>query len=66
MTFLTLFGSNPDKASNKGTEPTAYSVRSCLAPASGSGSCRALGAFYLVNLYTNPLDRCFTWRYSGA
>jgi hypothetical protein len=25
-----------------------------------------LGAFYLVNRYTNALDRCFTWRYSGA
>jgi hypothetical protein len=24
-------------------EPTAYSVRSCLAPASGSGSCLAFG-----------------------
>ena len=25
-----------------------------------------LGAFHLVNRYTNALDRCFTWRYSGA
>jgi hypothetical protein len=24
------------------------------------------GAFHLVNRYTNTLDRCFTWRYSGA
>lgn len=32
MTFLTLFGSNPDKASNR-LQPTAYSVRSYVAPA---------------------------------
>ena len=25
-----------------------------------------LGAFHLVNRYTNTLDHCFTWRYSGA
>ncbi len=24
------------------------------------------GAFHLVNLYTNALDRCFIWRYSDA
>jgi hypothetical protein len=28
--------------SNQGMEPTASSVRSCVAPASGSGSCLAL------------------------
>ena len=27
-------------------EPTAYSVRSCLAPTSGGGSPQALGAHY--------------------
>jgi len=30
---------------NKGMEPTAYSVRSYLAPASGSGLCLAFGVF---------------------
>jgi hypothetical protein len=30
-------------ASNQGREPTASSVRSCVAPASGSGSYLALG-----------------------
>ena len=32
----------------------------------GYGERGPLGAFHLVNLYTNALDRCFTWRYSGA
>jgi hypothetical protein len=25
-----------------------------------------LGAFHFVDRYTNALDRCFPWRYSGA
>jgi hypothetical protein len=28
---------------NKGMDPTAYNVRACVAPASSSGSCLALG-----------------------
>jgi hypothetical protein len=31
----------PEPAPNKALEPTAYSVRSCVAPASGGGSCLA-------------------------
>jgi hypothetical protein len=36
-------GTAGHSAPNKGTEPTASSVRSYLAPASGSGSCLAFG-----------------------
>jgi len=38
MTCLTLFGSNPDKASNIAVEPTPNSFRSYVAPAIGRGS----------------------------
>ena len=55
-----------ESAPNKAVEPTPNSLRSYVAAAIGRGSPRALGAFHTASLNTNALDRCFTWRYSGA
>jgi hypothetical protein len=43
MQSVALLPICPVTSPNKGMEPTAYSVRSCVAPASSSGSCLALG-----------------------
>jgi hypothetical protein len=51
---------------NKGLHLTAFSLRSCVAAASGTRRSLAFGAFHLINLYTNAIDHCFTWRYSSA